>query len=260
MIHFLNAQPELKTTDVDRAITYYGVLGLEVGYRAGDEHVVLVRDGCVLHLSTFAEAPGACQVLVSGISELYRLASARLELHTALTREPWGNLDFVLRDPWQNLVTIAERAVPTSATAPTKAIPTPFDIQPVTAVADLDAIRAGLRAFADPFTGPRRSKPFGFAHKEAEKIIGGVTGTTVWDWLIVDHLWVDAEVRARGLGSALLERAEQWGISVGCLHARLNTFEFEAREFYEAHGYQVENQSDDFPAGHTQYHLTKRLA
>ena len=27
----------------------------------------------------------------------------------------------------------------------------------------------------------------------------------------------------------------------------LDTFEFEARDFYEAHGYAVQSQTDDFP-------------
>ena len=79
------------------------------------------------------------------------------------------------------------------------------------------------------------------------------------DWLIVDELWVEDSYRHTGLGRALLTEAHEWGVSVGCRFARLNTFEFEARNFYEAHGYVVENQSNDFPTGHIQFHLTKRL-
>lgn len=132
-------------------------------------------------------------------------------------------------------------------------------IEAISDPADFDTIAAGLRAYADTFTGPRESKPFGFAQKENGRVVGGITGTTVWDWLIVNELWVDASYRKTGLGSALLGQAETWAISVGCRFARLNTFEFEAREFYEAHGYRVENQSNDFPTGHIQFHLTKRL-
>ena len=39
----------------------------------------------------------------------------------------------------------------------------------------------------------------------------------------------------------------------------VDTFEFEARDFYEAHGYVVQSQTEGFPAGHTHYHLTKEL-
>ncbi len=132
-------------------------------------------------------------------------------------------------------------------------------IEAITDPADFEAITAGLRAYADAFTGPRDSKPFGFARKENGRVVGGITGTTVWDWLIVDELWVEDSYRQTGLGSALLTEAHTWGESVGCRFARLNTFEFEARAFYEAHGYTVENQSNDFPTGHIQFHLTKRL-
>jgi GNAT superfamily N-acetyltransferase len=82
---------------------------------------------------------------------------------------------------------------------------------------------------------------------------------TVWDWLQIGVLWIPEEMRGRGYGSTLLERVEQLGREHGCRYARLHTFDFEAREFYEAHGYRVTSQTDDFPAGHTQFHLTKEL-
>ena len=84
-------------------------------------------------------------------------------------------------------------------------------------------------------------------------------GNTIWDWLRIDVLWVPDELRGKGYRHRLLDRAEELGRSRGCNFAMLDTFEFEARDFYEAHGYVIQSQTDGFPAGHTQYHLTKVL-
>ena len=46
----------------------------------------------------------------------------------------------------------------------------------------------------------------------------------------------------------------------GCRHARLDTFDFQARTFYEQLGYRVYAELPDFPEGHRQFHLIKELA
>jgi len=42
-------------------------------------------------------------------------------------------------------------------------------------------------------------------------------------------------------------------------HAHLDTFSFQAPDFYQQRGYQVFGQLDDFPPGHRRYYLTKEL-
>jgi GNAT superfamily N-acetyltransferase len=91
-------------------------------------------------------------------------------------------------------------------------------------------------------------------------LCGGLLGATLWDWLQLDVLWVHDSLRRRGFGSQLLRLAESHALSVGCRSARLNTFDFEARAFYEHHGYRVYAELPNFPAGHTQFHLSKSLA
>jgi hypothetical protein len=55
----------------------------------------------------------------------------------------------------------------------------------------------------------------------------------------------------------LLKRAGQVAQDAGCRHARVDTFDFEARGFYEKQGYAVYGALVDFPQGHTQFHLRK---
>jgi GNAT superfamily N-acetyltransferase len=129
-----------------------------------------------------------------------------------------------------------------------------------TDVSDEEAkqIQKRLVEFADEFTGPRNYRKLGLvARVDGGAVIGGLLGNTVWDWLQIGTLWVEEGMRGRGVGSDLLERAEAIARDRGCKFAKLDTFEFEAREFYERHGYFVHSVTDDFPVGHKQYHLQK---
>lgn len=117
-----------------------------------------------------------------------------------------------------------------------------------------------LIEYADRFTSPRNVREIGFVIRGSSgEVVGGIRANTVWDWLQILELWVSEELRGSGHGRRLLEKAEQTARDLGCRHARLNTFEFEARGFYEARGYAVVSQTDGFPTGHTQYHLAKTL-
>ena len=55
-------------------------------------------------------------------------------------------------------------------------------------------------------------------------------------------------------------QAERMAGERGCTRARLDTFDFQARAFYERFGYTVYAQLDDFPVGHMQCHMRKILA
>ncbi len=121
-------------------------------------------------------------------------------------------------------------------------------------------VQRKLVEYADQFTPPRNYRELGAVLRDANgEVFGGISANTVWDWLQIGVLWLPSELRGQGHGHQLLERIEEIGRSYGCKYSKLDTFEFEAREFYESHGYQVQSQTTDFPKGHTQYHLTKVL-
>lgn len=82
----------------------------------------------------------------------------------------------------------------------------------------------------------------------------------VWNAVHVEALWVSAEYRKQGLGSRLLETIEKIAIEKGCNLIHLNTFDFQAREFYLKHGYHVFAAMENCPAGHCHYYLEKRLS
>ena len=82
---------------------------------------------------------------------------------------------------------------------------------------------------------------------------------TYWDWLYVDLLWVKDKLRGRGFGHRLLTLAEDEARQRGAKNAYLDTFSFQAPDFYERHGYQVFGELPEFPPGHRRLFLTKRL-
>ncbi len=126
--------------------------------------------------------------------------------------------------------------------------------------AEAKFIRQKLVQFADQFTGPRNGRDLGVALRDEEgRATGGITANIVWDWLQVSEMWISEELRGKGFGRQLLARVEEIAKEHGCRFAKLDTFEFEAREFYERCGYMVQSSTADFPKGHTQYHLVKVL-
>lgn len=91
------------------------------------------------------------------------------------------------------------------------------------------------------------------------RVVGGLVGTTVWGWLQVTQLWVDDAIRGEGYGTALMKAAEDEALRRGCHRALLDTFDFQAREFYERLGYEVFGEVRDFPRHHTRFFMRKTL-
>ena len=122
------------------------------------------------------------------------------------------------------------------------------------------AVRRGIRE-ADPASiGARDWMPLCLSLRDAAgAIVGGAYGATMWRWVVIDGLWVSEALRGQGHGSRLLSAAESAAIARGCWGAWLGTFDFQARGFYERHGYRVFGELPDFPPGHAHYELFKRL-
>jgi len=77
--------------------------------------------------------------------------------------------------------------------------------------------------------------------------------------LHVDFLWVDERLRGQGQGKLLLEKMEQTAKEHGCRLITLDTFSFQAPDFYKRNGYEVFGKLEDHPKGFSQYFLQKRL-
>ncbi|MEH7459180.1 GNAT family N-acetyltransferase [Bacillus sp. JJ1127] len=94
---------------------------------------------------------------------------------------------------------------------------------------------------------------------DAGKILGGITGTIYFYHLHIDFLWVDESVRHEGYGSQLLNKIEEFAKEKQCRLILLDSFSFQAPEFYKKHGYREFGVVEDHPKGYSQHFLEKRL-
>jgi hypothetical protein len=53
--------------------------------------------------------------------------------------------------------------------------------------------------------------------------------------------------------------AEDEAMKIGCKYAHLDTYSFEARPFYEKHGYALFATLDNYPEGYSKYFLKRKL-
>ena len=98
-----------------------------------------------------------------------------------------------------------------------------------------------------------------FIRDDRQDIVAGLDGWTWAQACQILNFWVHADLRGQGHGSALLEAAEQEARARGCLVIALNSYSFQSPLFYEKHGYEVVHQLRDFPPGHHDNLLVKRL-
>ncbi len=98
-----------------------------------------------------------------------------------------------------------------------------------------------------------------FARDESGEISGGLVGWTYKNWMHISALWVDQNLRGQGLGKRVLEAAETEAKSRGCTGVHLDTFTFQAPEFYEALGYTVFGSLEGYFGDHTRFFYRKSL-
>jgi GNAT superfamily N-acetyltransferase len=127
--------------------------------------------------------------------------------------------------------------------------------------ADREAILGPLVAYNESRASQTSAEPLAIYLRDPQTraIIGGLWGRSVYEWLFIELLVVPEALRGQGLGTALMRQAEQSARERGCLGIWLDTFEFQARGFYEKLGYAVFGRIDDYPEGSPCYFLKKRL-
>ncbi|WP_086349156.1 GNAT family N-acetyltransferase [Candidatus Enterococcus clewellii] len=101
---------------------------------------------------------------------------------------------------------------------------------------------------------------FSLAAYEDGTYIGGITASNWMNTTHVSLLAIDKNYRKHGLGSKLLIQAEQFAQEQQAEIITISTQDYQAKGFYEKHGYTVFGQLADSPfKGTTKYYLEKRL-
>jgi ribosomal protein S18 acetylase RimI-like enzyme len=126
--------------------------------------------------------------------------------------------------------------------------------------ADFTVIGLGIRSYNERHAGPdgHRRLCF-FLHAPNDTVVGGLIGSTYFNWFYIDLLWIAEELRGCGHGCRLLTLAEGEARKRGAKGACLDTFSFQAPDFYRKNGYEVFGVLQDFPEGHQRYFFRKQL-
>src|SRR5579872_2350595 len=79
-----------------------------------------------------------------------------------------------------------------------------------------------------------------FVKNDLGELLGGIQGYWVnWGILHIELIYVFESYRHQGIASNLLEHVEQIAKQNKCHLAHLDTFDFQAKDFYVKHGYSV---------------------
>ena len=122
-----------------------------------------------------------------------------------------------------------------------------------------DEITQKTRDHNAQFT-PSDYKPLSIYVKDDDgKLIGGMTAFLSWSYLEIKYLWVDEDHRAQGLAAQIMQAGELAALNNKCEYALVDTFEFQALDFYLKQGYRQVAELDGYLGKYKRYYLQKKL-
>ena len=92
------------------------------------------------------------------------------------------------------------------------------------------------------------------------KLIAGLDACiTAFKILYVSTVFVDEAYRRQGVGTRMIREMEKRAIAMGVNTVRLDTFNWQGKEFYEALDYQCVGHYDNVEDGYSEYFFLKRI-
>lgn len=103
-------------------------------------------------------------------------------------------------------------------------------------------------------------KPLAIRLKDDKgNVIAGSSARTFGNWLLINTLWVDESLREKQVGTNILNELESAAKARGCTLSMLDTLNFQAKPFYEKHGYVTKWVQEDYPKTGCKYFMVKKL-
>ena len=117
-----------------------------------------------------------------------------------------------------------------------------------------------IRAYNRSKREEAESKPLNlYVEDEKGNLMAGLVAETFGNWLEIEYLFVKEELRGQGIGSKLLQRAENEAKKRNCRFAFVNTYQFQAPDFYISHGYKEVFTLQDYPYTGKRFYYQKDL-
>ena len=124
-----------------------------------------------------------------------------------------------------------------------------------------DIVWNALVEYNDSQVGPSGFQPLAILVNDpvTGEPAGGLWGKTAYNWCFVELFVIPKQCRGQDLGSKVLAQAEDIARSRGCIGLWLDTYWFQAPEFYKKQGYEIVGTLPDYPRGGPRYFLKKSL-
>ena len=92
------------------------------------------------------------------------------------------------------------------------------------------------------------------------RLIAGLDACiTAFKILYVSTVFVDESYRGKGIGAMLIREMEKRAAGMGVNTIRLDTFDWQGKEFYNALGYKCVGHYDNAEDGYSEYFFLKRI-
>ena len=125
----------------------------------------------------------------------------------------------------------------------------------------VEDIESRLSAFDESHITYKMNGSIRIGMEENGRLIAGLDAcVTAFKILYVSTVFVDEEYRRKGIGAQLIHEMEKRAAAMGVNAIRLDTFNWQGKEFYEALGYTAVGHYDHDEDGFSEYFFLKRLS
>ena len=121
-------------------------------------------------------------------------------------------------------------------------------------------IEERLEAFDESYITYKMDGEIQIGIEDDGKLVAGLDACiTNFKILYVSTVFVDEEYRRKGLGARLMHEMEKRAASMGVNMIRLDTYDWQGKEFYETLGYECVGHYENKEDGFSEYFYLKRL-
>jgi GNAT superfamily N-acetyltransferase len=114
--------------------------------------------------------------------------------------------------------------------------------------AEVSSIYEGLREFNLPHLPGLYELEFGvFIRNDELQIIGGAIGNIILSVMHIKYLWLTKAIRGQGIGSNIIATLEANAKSRGLKSITLDTYSFQAPDFYTKMGFLEVGKFENYP-------------
>jgi GNAT superfamily N-acetyltransferase len=102
-------------------------------------------------------------------------------------------------------------------------------------------------------------KEHNFFAFDNDKLVGGAVGFIKYNWYYLDLLYIDKNYRGKKIATNLIKKIEEFSKKNNLTGVRMETWDFQAKDFYRKVGYTIFGTIEDCPPGTIEYHLMKKI-